>query len=318
MKLAFVGRPESAKHYASASARMPVASFTAVVARDGEDATLAATELPGRPVAARSLDEFLQAHADGCDAVVIHGNAEDAEQSALAAIARGKHVLVASPMASSSQAASKLVAASAEAGVVLMAGHSWRFRPSHREIKSALDAGSLGAPALVRIHAWRSIPQTTAELVLGDALSALDLATWLFGERPQHLYAVGHAGYLQIHCGFAAGGMAVIDCSGDAKGADYLAATLIGSTGAAYADDHRNRNLLFDGSSAHAIHTGEGSFAELAQLAEFVAAVEEGRPPAVTGEVARQAIELAEAAHQSLQTAAPLMRSGGGYERRQG
>ena len=81
---------------------------------------------------------------------------------------------------------------------------------------------------------------------------------------------------------------------------------VIGGSGAAYADDHRNRNLLFTGGEPRAEDPGEADFALLEQLAEFAAAVAEGREPTVTGSDGRLALQLAETALTSLRSQTPV------------
>ena len=314
MKLALIGGPKAAAHYITAAARFPDVSFSAVVA-DGRVAADAAAALLESPATGESVAELFDQGTDVCDAVVIHQDAEPAHKSAHAAVAAGKHVLAGAPLATSAEAAGGLRDAAADAGVVLMAGHSWRFRPSLAEIKSSLDAGSLGKPGLLRIHAWRSLELTSGQIALGEATDALDLAVWLFGTSPETIYAIGRAGYLQIHCGFADDGMALIDCANaPAAGGDYLSVSLIGASGAAYADDHHNRNLLFTDGAPRGVAPGEESAAYLAQLQELIAAVGERRPPSVTGDDGVRALQLAEAASVSVQQRQAVRRSGDTYE----
>ena len=53
---------------------------------------------------------------------------------------------------------------------------------------------------------------------------------------------------LLVHLGFKCGGMALIDFTNSLPDGDnYESLCLIGSKGVAYADDHRNRNLFFNG-----------------------------------------------------------------------
>ena len=314
MKVALIGGEDAALHYATVSARMPQLEFTAVVATDGAAAKRAATILSAGHIAS-SLAEMLAGNGGICDAVLIHQAAGTAEQSALAAAAAGKHVLLGAPIAASSDAAAAVIAACSAAGVTLMAGQTWRFRPSQAAIKKSLDDGSLGAPGLLRVHVWQGSRRATEALVMNDGVQALDLATWLFSVPPTEIYAVGRPGYAQIHCGFPAGGMAVIDCTNAiAAGGEYFSSSVVAATGAAYADDHHNRNLLFGDGAPRALDAGEGSFAQIAQLAEFVAAIQQRRLPAVSGADGKLSLELAEAALVSLRNERPVARTAGGYE----
>jgi predicted dehydrogenase len=80
----------------------------------------------------------------------------------------------------------------------------------------------------------------------------------------------------------------------------YQSLSLIGSTGATYADDHQNSQLLFKGGVARALRVGEGS-AHLAPLVrEFAAALGEGRAPSATVSEWDAALAAADAAAQSI------------------
>ena len=144
----------------------------------------------------------------------------------------------------------------------------------------------------------------------------LDLANWLFGAPPDRVYArAAEPGYLQVHLGFSGGGMALIDVSDDLPPGDgYRSVTVIGSDGAGYADDHRNRNLVFGGGDAAARDPGEGNLELVAELEEFVSASSGGRAPQVAGADAAAALQVAAAATTSAATGAVLQRKGDRYE----
>ena len=143
----------------------------------------------------------------------------------------------------------------------------WRFRPSVQVMIHKLRSGKLGKPGLLRVHRWHANT---------DILADLDLALWLFSEEPRTKHVVQCEGYLQIHLGFASGGMAIIDHAHEVIGKGYESLTLIGSTGATYADDHRNVQLLLGPTSCTGLTTGEGDVVTLsAMLEDFVASVRE-------------------------------------------
>jgi predicted dehydrogenase len=185
-------------------------------------------------------------------------------------------------------------------------GHAFRFLPSVVAVKESLRSGKLGAPGLVRIHHW----QTAAA---GDALQALgpqlDVACWLVDQPPTVLLAQSRPAqpaatsrdYLQVHLGFADDRMAVIDCATSlAAGDDYYSLSVIGSTGAAYADDHHNMQLLFRGGHPQAIRTSQGDRVLLATLQEFLDATAQSRPPLCGAAEWRRVQSLSAAVEQSL------------------
>lgn len=223
---------------------------------------------------------------DGCDAA-----------------SQGKHVFVKLPGDATSASVERLIESCQDTGVRLMVGGSTRFDASVQTVRQSLDAGQLGDPGLLRIHRWNST-------ATGDdsTWQDIDLAIWMFGELPATVYAVARSiaaangsDFLQIHLGFSAGGMALIDLSNNLPAQDgdpqsYYSLSLIGSSGAAYADDHHNQQLLFASHGAQALKTGAGDLATTAELQEFVDAIAAERDPGVSGRDALAALQVREAA----------------------
>jgi predicted dehydrogenase len=193
-----------------------------------------------------------------------------------AALATAKPVLTDFP--GSSAELMSLSAESAKHGSSIVVANLERYRPSLQSIQQALAAGKLGQPGLVRIHRWTSAgtPRFAADI---------DLALWMFGSLPSKVFALarsaqtGETDYVQIHLGFPGGGMGLIDVSRvPSASGDYYSFSLIGSTGAAYADDHHNQQLLFRSGQAVALKTGEEDAARLAWLQDFADVLGEQRP----------------------------------------
>ena len=98
---------------------------------------------------------------------------------ALAAIARGKHVLCEKPLALNLAEAREMLRAAEEAGVVHMTAFTYRFTPALQYMKHLVSAGELGAIRSVRaaylmalsghLLGWRS---TRAQA--GSLLSKID------------------------------------------------------------------------------------------------------------------------------------------------
>ena len=262
-RLALIGGGDDAASYTTVAPRLPNAAFVAVV-DPKPDRVQAAADSLGASITANSLEKLLEGGADAFDAVIIPESNHARGSLALQAAEAGKHVLTASPLTLSVEDAEKVVEACRSADVRLMASSSLRFMPSHQAVKNALAEGKLGDPGLLRMHRWSqpSGPNSANDIVLGGSVVGIDLAIWLFGESPTEVYAVGRPGYAQVHLGFPDGGMALIDDVRTLPNGDgYLSLSLIGSSGAAYADDHHNRNLLFQGGDPSAIDTGQGSAA---------------------------------------------------------
>ena len=167
----------------------------------------------------------------------------------------------------------------------------WRFCPQVRAIRASLDAGQLGRPGLLRLHRW-SPPG-------GDPgkVAAVDLALWLIGEQPDATHRTRSVKNDVIHLGFPSGAMALLDFTDTLPAGDgYHSLCLVGSNGAAYADDHRDRNLFFTGGAPGATPPAFSQACLRPMLEDFVAAVREKRSPEHTTRDLLRARQLVEEA----------------------
>ena len=214
----------------------------------------------------------------------------DDPDAAQAAADEGRHVLLDALDPSGIRSVDE---ACRRSGTTFMPSHPWRFRASVQAILRSHQAGNLGAPGLVRIHRWSAVPASRLEP--DTILPEVDLILWVFGAAHEaaHVVATG-TDFLQIHLGFAGGGMALVDYAWGVAG-DYDSLSLIGGDGAAYADDHHNMHLLFAPGPVQAIKTGPGAGHHIYGLVkEFAEAIDEGRAPAVAASDTLLALETAQ------------------------
>ena len=92
---------------------------------------------PFKDIAALLADPSIDA-VDLCLPTDLH------EPVALAALARGKHVLVEKPMALDAASADRMVGAARQSGRVLMTAHVLRFFPEFTALRQAMSGGRLG------------------------------------------------------------------------------------------------------------------------------------------------------------------------------
>ena len=329
IRLALIGC-SSAASYLAVSSRLTGAAITAVA--DADPVSAAATRLVlGAAASGPSLEGLLADHGDSFDAVVVDAPAHSRGQLAITAAKAGKHVLVETPIATSATEADAVGRAASNVGVRLMAGNMARYGAAGATVKEALDSGELGEPGLLRIHRWESLgtgswpahEQEQGSVAVRNLSAEIDLAIWLFGGLPTEVYATGrrvsHGGidqpdYVQVHLGFDGDGMSVIDYSASLPdGPGYHFLSMIGSKGAAYADDHHNVNLVYGDGGTRALGPGHGAGHILAHLQEFVDVISEDRDPATTGVDGRSAVLAAEAAAESMLSGRTARLAGGQY-----
>ena len=263
MNCILVGAGQAAR-FADALRRLPQVRVVAVADED-EAARGSAAELLGASHQAAGLGELL---ADGpeCDGVLVDapgarlGDAPNRPAARQARVACAAGVLRRRGMCAAWRPNSPPPASvswlAARCGSCLRNGCSSsasRRAPSAPWACCEPTAGNGGGAA------------ADTGLAAADRCSALsvpylDLANWLFGTPPDRVYArAAEPGYLQVHLGFSGGGMALIDVSDDLPPGDgYRSVTVIGSDGAGYADDHRNRNLVFGGGRRGRPQSGRG------------------------------------------------------------
>lgn len=212
-----------------------------------------------------------------CNAAMLCGAGPAPEELLRAGI----HVLVVAEPCLSPFAVEVLSNEARRAGVRCAVVNPDRYLPSRQLVRKQLS-GPLGDVGLVRSHRWEGSAAAEVAGVPEPLLRDIDVALWLAGSRPDRVFAVEQKAergrYVQVHLGFPAGGMALLDFdSGLPAGADYHSLSVIAQSGAAYADDHQNAQLLFRGGSAQAVRTDErtGQLAAIAQ--EFVNALKENR-----------------------------------------
>jgi UDP-N-acetylglucosamine 3-dehydrogenase len=124
------------------------------------------------------------------------------EEYTVAALQRGKHVLLEKPMGLSLDSCDRMAHASALSGHTLMIAQVLRFWPEYIAVANLLQSRALGQPlsaAAMRLSArprwgeWFTNPEWTGGAVLDLHIHDVDACNWLFGQ-PQFIYAQGHRG----------------------------------------------------------------------------------------------------------------------------
>jgi myo-inositol 2-dehydrogenase/D-chiro-inositol 1-dehydrogenase len=141
---------------------------------------------PDAHIFADSLEMIEQAEFDIIDiATPSHTHRE----IALAAMAKGKHVLLEKPMAITLDDCKAIVAGARQYGVHLAVGHELRLSSQWGRIKEIIDTGTIGDPQYVLVElsrkpyrlgasGWRYDQSRVGSWVLEEPIHFFDLARW--------------------------------------------------------------------------------------------------------------------------------------------
>jgi predicted dehydrogenase len=167
----------------------------AIASRDGETAARVAEEL-SIPRAHGSYEALL---ADPeVDAVYIPLPNHLHLEWTLAAVRAGKHVLCEKPIALTSDDAQRMVAAAADAGVLLMEAFMYRVHPSWVAVRELLAAGRIGR--LQTVQSWfsyynddprniRNMRDAGGGALMDIGCYSINLSRMLFGAEPERVEA---------------------------------------------------------------------------------------------------------------------------------
>src|SRR5712691_8915203 len=126
------------------------------------------------------------------DAVVIMTPVSTHFELALEALQAGKHVLVAKPIATSSEQAAVLIEEAARRNLVLMVDHTFIYTDAVRRIKQLVDDGSLG-----QLYYYDSVRvnlglfQHDVNVLWDLAVHDLSIMDYVLGEQPRAVAATG-------------------------------------------------------------------------------------------------------------------------------
>lgn len=321
VRLAIIGTLDEVARCARLVPRIVGAQLAAAVHRNSWAAEGLIQEVG---IIADDFEALLTNHAAAFDAVVIYGDLRRHLMQCRRVAEAGKHLLLEELFGLSVADVAAIDASCAAAGGRLMAGRSLRYLPEVQAIQKSLSAGHLGEPGLLRMHFWEPVEmdgdgkplqiskRLTADRTPDWLIAAMDLANLLFDLVPTQVYATarmppisqrGEHEYRQVHLGFCRGGMALIDHAQTLPpGERYFSLSLIGSQGAAYADDHHNMQLLYRGGQPMTLRAAPDELQVLGVLQEFVSAIQEHRDPLPNGAAVIRSIRVGESIAESLAT----------------
>ncbi|MGO8924126.1 MAG: Gfo/Idh/MocA family oxidoreductase [Xanthobacteraceae bacterium] len=238
----------------------------------------------------------------GVDAMTIAAPTHLHRDIALDCTARGIHVLVEKPIASTIEEGRAIVAAARRAGVTLMVGHVERFNPAVESIKRAIKDQDILSIAITRVGPFPP-RMSNVGVVIDLAVHDIDLIRWFTDSeiveiQPQLSSAVAERediALLQFRT--ASGVLAHINTN-------WLTPFKARTIHIATRDKYLIGDLLtlqvtecfgFQPDGSYSMRHLSVGYAEplRAELAAFIKAVRSGETPAVTGEEAVASLEIA-------------------------
>ncbi|MCM3629553.1 Gfo/Idh/MocA family oxidoreductase [Paenibacillus glycanilyticus] len=245
------------------------------------------------------------------------------KQAVLEAAEAGKHVICEKPVALSLEDTDEIIEACRLNGVRLFVGHVVRFFPEYGQVRRQIEGGSIGEPGVAHAkrvgghpgnaRGWFKDHAKSGGVIVDMMIHDIDFMRWIWGEV-KSVYAMNactdDSDYALVTLEFANGAAANLEAHWGDPGPFRYAAEISGSAGLIRLDSSASGSLHV---RTRAQAEREGRFAEIPQspgimspydreLAHFLACARDGSEPLVTAEDAREALRIALAALESIQT----------------
>lgn len=284
---------------------------------------------------ARVYDDFSAFLADPqLDAVVLATPTSLHADQTIAALQAGKHVFVEKPLGLTLADCERVLSvADKHPDLVAMVGFVRRFDPSYSSAHTAIAAGDIGKPFMVRSQTcdqndpdgfFVRFSPSSGGIFMDCSVHDIDLARWLLG-RPKALRAFA-TGTIALHPALAEfgdvdNGIAVIEFEGGAKAVLYASRTMahghetsteiIGTAGKLMVGEHAAADRIIRSDSHGVRHTVVKDFYErfeaafAAEMAAFVDACRGTKSLSLTLNDALEATRIAIAVSRSLKSGMP-------------
>ena len=172
LRVGVVGVGVMGSNHARVFAGLPGTELVGVADPDRKQADFVARTLGC--VAFSDVNELLERDVD---AITIAAPTHLHRDIALACIARGVHVLVEKPIASSVEEGREIINVARRAGVTLMVGHVERFNPAVEAIKEAIRGEDILSIAITRVGPFPP-RMSNVGVVIDLAVHDIDLIRW--------------------------------------------------------------------------------------------------------------------------------------------
>jgi predicted dehydrogenase len=340
VRIGLIGCGKIGLTHARSITGIPSAEFAATCDADGARAEAMAEQF-GVPRAFSDVGEMLRSGT--VDAVTVCTPHPTHADVVVAAAAAGVHVICEKPLAVEIGEANRMVEAAERGGIHFAGIFQRRFWPAAQRIRTAIDDGKLGriTHGECRVYIWRPESYFAQDpwrgtwanegggALMNQAVHAIDLLQWYLGPvtevfgrwaklRDGDYIDVEDTAVATLVC--ANGALATIQASTNYNPQFGFHVQVHGTSGATASvwempegvegitdiwtvpgEDHLIHDRQRDGDP----RPGFPEFHRL-QLEDFVQAIQEGRPPAVSGAEAKKALEIILAIYESTRTGLPV------------
>lgn len=282
---------------------------------------------------------------DDLDAVTISTPSGLHPAQALAALESGRHVLVEKPIALSVADAEAVVGEGHTRGLTVATISQRRFEPAIRALHSAVGSGALGTVSLIMAEGlyhrpqsyydsatWRGTRELDGGVLMNQAIHVVDLVRWIGGPVASvaaHMVTLGHEMESEdtacVSLRFRNGTLGNIVATTCASPEFPTELRVYGSRGHVriVGEDAVEWDVVGipvpeqpvdepvpPGTGATRTW-GTNAIGYQRQYGDFVQAIRTGRPPAVTGEDGRNAVEVITAAYTAARSGRTVELAGG-------
>lgn len=315
-------------HADNLASRLPAAELVAVADVDEQ----AASEVAARHGLATAEKEYRRIlELEDVEAVLVCSSTDTHAEICQQAAAAGKHIFCEKPIDLSLERIDETLRAVESAGVIFQVGFNRRFDPNFRRVQELVAEGGVGQPELLRITSRDPAPppieyvRVSGGIFLDMTIHDFDMARFLIGSEVRSLYvvagvmvdpAIGEAGDVDtalISLEFENGVIGSIDNSRRAVYGYDQRVEVFGSEGMVRADNEQpDRHVQLDERGEHRalpLYFFLERYTEsyVAEMEEFLRAVQEGTDPPVGGEDGRMPVVMGLAAGKSLEESRPVL-----------
>ncbi|HET7169429.1 MAG TPA: Gfo/Idh/MocA family oxidoreductase [Candidatus Limnocylindrales bacterium] len=331
IRIGLVGAGAISTQHLEAIAALDGLELAGVVS-SSEERARAVGEAHGVPWSTR-LEDLLD--RPDVDAVTIATPSGLHPSQALAALRSGKHVIVEKPIALSVADAQAVVTTGRKRGLVVATISQRRFESAVRTLKAAVDANALGRRSLIIAEGlyhrpqayydsapWRGTRELDGGVLMNQAIHMVDLVRWIGGSVRSvaaHVATLGHTMEAEdtaaVSLRFADGALGTIVATTCASPEFPAELRVYGDRGHVrlVGDDAvewdvpgmavPTPDVIDVRPETSGTQTwGTNAQGYLRQYGDFVDAVRTGRPPLVTGDDGRDAVEIITAAYAADRT----------------